>query len=154
MHSCQYVIQYEGHSNSCTDIQSMRDAGRPYTPGCASLLLLLLYMPSPDSLQIVSHFLQESMVALFPVVQTLIFFWLTYTIVYLALACLNSRVSVTRITCEAPEIIGEFAPYSILKLALSWFIPVMTEKLLNLLRTGTPAQPATHWCPSAFPQLK
>lgn len=123
-------------------------------PGCASLLLLLLYLPSPDSLQIVSHFLQESMVALFPVVQTLIFFWLIYTIVYLALACLNSRVSVTRITCEAPEILGEFAPYSIVKLALSWITPELTEKMLNLLRAEIPEQPATQWRPSAFPQLK
>ena len=120
-------------------------------PGCASLLLLLLYLPSPDSLQIVSHFLQESMMALFPVVQTLIFFWLIYTIVYLALACLNSRVSVTRTTCGVPELIAEFAPYGILKLALSWFIPTLTEKLLNLLRAGIPEQPATQWRPSAFP---
>ena len=120
-------------------------------PGCASLLLLLLCLPSPDSLQVVNHFLQESMVALFPAVQTLIFFWLIYTIVYLALACLNSRIAATRITCGVPEIIAEFVPYSILKLALSWFIPTLTEKLLNLLRAGIPEQPATQWHPSAFP---
>lgn len=122
--------------------------------GGASLLLLLLYLPSPDSFQVVSHFLQESMAALFPVVQTLIFFWVIYTIVYLALACLSSCFSVTRITCGVPKLIGEFAPYGILKLALSWIIPALAEKLLNLLRAGVPEQPATKWCPSAFPQLK
>ena len=123
--------------------------------GSMSVLLWLLYLPLPtDSLPAVGYFLNESMTALFPVVQTLISVWLIYTIVYLALACLNSRISVSRITCEVPAKIGEFAPYGILNLARSWISPALTEKFFNLLRAGTPEQPATEWCASAFPQLK
>ena len=123
--------------------------------GSMSVLLWLLFLPLPtDSLQVVNYFLHESIVALFPVVETLISAWIIYTIVYLALSCLNSRFSVSRITYEVPERIGEFAPYGTLKLALSWTIPALTEKLFNLLRAGTPEQPATKWHPSTFPQLK